>query len=82
VRFSWLFLLAAANFDFVLLLLVVFFKRPLLAKLLILRFFCCMVEFFVSRSSNTVGHFIYKLRSFECQAFKLFFYLWNNGGPN
>jgi hypothetical protein len=41
-----------------------------------------MVEFFVSRSSNTVGHFIYELRPFECQAFKLFFYLWNNGGPN
>lgn len=35
-----------------------------------------------SITSNLVGHCIYKLRSFECSLYKLFFHLWNNGGPN
>jgi len=34
-----------------------------------------------SVSSNQVGHFIFKLRSFECSLYKLHFHLWNNGGP-
>ena len=35
-----------------------------------------------SVASNLVGHFLSKLRSFDCRAYKLFFHLWNNGGPN
>jgi len=37
--------------------------------------------FCFSVSSNQVGHFIFKLRSFECSLYKLHFHLWNNGGP-
>ena len=29
-----------------------------------------------------VGFHIFKLRSFVCSAFKVFFHLWSNGGPN
>lgn len=32
--------------------------------------------------SQDVGFHIYKLRSFESPLFKVFFNLWNNGGPN
>lgn len=32
--------------------------------------------------SKDVGFHIYKLRSFECSSFKMFFNLWHNGGPN
>jgi hypothetical protein len=32
--------------------------------------------------SQEVGFHIYKLRSFECSNFKIFFNLWHNGGPN
>lgn len=32
--------------------------------------------------SQDVGFHIYKLRSFESSAFKVFFNLWHNGGPN
>jgi len=35
-----------------------------------------------SVSSRLVGFHIFKLRSFECLAFKLFFHLWGSGGPN
>lgn len=28
-----------------------------------------------------VGFFIYNLRSYECQSFKIYFHLWGNGGP-
>lgn len=30
-------------------------------------------------SSNLVGHFLYKSRSFACHQYKLFIHLWNNG---
>lgn len=33
-------------------------------------------------SSRLVGFPIFKLRSFECSLFKIFFHLWGNGGPN
>jgi hypothetical protein len=33
-------------------------------------------------SSNVVGHFISKRRSFECPQYKLYIHLWNKGGPN
>jgi hypothetical protein len=29
-----------------------------------------------------VGFHIYKLRKYECAQFKIFFNLWNNGGPD
>lgn len=32
--------------------------------------------------SQQVGFHIYKLRSFECSSFEIFFNLWHNGGPN
>lgn len=35
-----------------------------------------------SVSSPAVGFHIYKLRSFECAHFKVFFNLWHGGGPN
>lgn len=35
-----------------------------------------------SVSSPDVGFHIYKLKSFECEQFRLFFHLWNGGGPN
>ena len=35
-----------------------------------------------SVSSRLVGFHIFKLRSFVCSAFKIFFHLWSNGGPN
>jgi hypothetical protein len=35
-----------------------------------------------SVSSKQVGLHIYNLRSFENQDFKVFFHLWNGGGPN
>lgn len=35
-----------------------------------------------SVSSQDVGFHIYKLRSFECSAFKVYFNLWYNGGAN
>lgn len=35
-----------------------------------------------SVSSRLVGFHIFKLRSFECPSFKVFFHLWGNGGPN
>jgi hypothetical protein len=35
-----------------------------------------------SVSSLHVGFHIYKLKSFECEQFRLFFHLWNGGGPN
>lgn len=34
-----------------------------------------------SVSSRWVGFHIFKLRSFECNLFKVFFHLWGNGGP-
>lgn len=40
----------------------------------------CVFRFSVS--SQAVGFHIYKLRSFECQSFKLFFNLWHGGDPN
>lgn len=38
--------------------------------------------FCFSVSSPAVGFHIYNLRSFECSQFKIFFNLWNRGGPN
>ena len=38
--------------------------------------------FHFSVSSSLVGFHIFKLRSFECSSFKVFFHLWSNGGPN
>lgn len=35
-----------------------------------------------SVASHLVGFHIYKLRSFECHDFKVFFHLWHGGGPN
>ena len=35
-----------------------------------------------SVSSRLVSFHIFKLRSFECSLFKIFFHLWGNGGPN
>lgn len=35
-----------------------------------------------SMSSSSVGFHIYKLKSFECLDFKIFFHLWHGGGPN
>ena len=35
-----------------------------------------------SVSSQSVGFHIYNLCSFECSIFKVFFNLWNGGGPN
>ncbi|TVU22093.1 hypothetical protein EJB05_31773, partial [Eragrostis curvula] len=34
-----------------------------------------------SVSSKKVGFYIYNLRSYECEAFKILFHLWGNGGP-
>lgn len=34
-----------------------------------------------SVSTKEVGFFIYNLRSFECEQFKINFHLWGNGGP-
>ena len=36
-------------------------------------------RFFVS--SKVVGFHIFKLVSFECSCYKVFFHLWGNGGP-
>lgn len=33
-------------------------------------------------NSHLVGFHVYKLRTFECSNYKLFFNLWHNGGPN
>lgn len=38
--------------------------------------------FHFSIASNLVGHFLSKLRSYECRSYKLYFHLWNYGGPN
>lgn len=35
-----------------------------------------------SVSSKSVGFHIFKLRSFECSDFKVFFHLWHGSGPN
>jgi hypothetical protein len=35
-----------------------------------------------SVSSQAVGFHVYKLRSFECSLFKLYFNLWHGGGAN
>ena len=35
-----------------------------------------------SVSSRLVGFHIFKRPSFVCSAFKVFFHLWSNGGPN
>lgn len=32
--------------------------------------------------SRQVGFHVYKLRSYECSAFKIFFNLWHRGGPS
>jgi hypothetical protein len=32
--------------------------------------------------SQEVGFHVYRLRSYECNNFKIFFHLWNGGGPN
>lgn len=47
----------------------------------------CVVQlaghvFRFSLPSQDVGFHIYKLRSFECLEFKIFFHLWHNGGPS
>ncbi|TVU06335.1 hypothetical protein EJB05_49544, partial [Eragrostis curvula] len=34
-----------------------------------------------SVSCKKVGFYIYNLKSFECEAFKVLFHLWGNGGP-
>lgn len=34
-----------------------------------------------SVSSKQIGFQIYKLRSYECSQFKIYFHLWGNGGP-
>lgn len=33
-------------------------------------------------SSSFVGFHTYKLKSFECLDFKIFFHFWHGGGPN
>lgn len=33
-------------------------------------------------NSQFVGFHVYKLRAVECSSYKLFFNLWNRGGPN
>lgn len=38
--------------------------------------------FHFSINSQDVGFHIYRLRSYECVNFKIFFHLWNRGGPN
>lgn len=35
-----------------------------------------------SVSTQNVGFHVYKLRSFECSSYKLYFNLWHGGGPN
>jgi hypothetical protein len=35
-----------------------------------------------SVSCKNVGFMIYKLKSFSCNAFAIFFHLWSGGGPN
>jgi hypothetical protein len=35
-----------------------------------------------SISCKEAGFFIYKLKSFSCKIFAVFFFLWGNGGPN
>ena len=37
--------------------------------------------FCFSVSSKVVGFHIFKLVSFECSCYKVFFHLWGNGGP-
>lgn len=39
-----------------------------------------MFSFLVS--CKNVGFMIYKLKSFSCKAFAIFFFLWSGGGPN
>jgi len=38
--------------------------------------------FHFSVNSQEVGFHIYRLRAYECVNFKVFFHLWNRGGPN
>lgn len=35
-----------------------------------------------SVSSHNVGFHVYKLRSFQCSNYKIFFHLWHGGGPD
>jgi len=35
-----------------------------------------------SVSCKNVGLLVYKLKSFSCKVFSIFFFLWGNGGPN
>lgn len=38
--------------------------------------------FSFSVSCKDVGFMIYKLKSFSCKAFAIYFFLWSGGGPN
>lgn len=44
--------------------------------------FFSVTVFRFSVSSQAVGFHIYKLQSFECANYKIFFNLWHGGGPN
>lgn len=35
-----------------------------------------------SVSTKEVGFFIYNLKSYDCEQFKINFHLWGNGGPH
>lgn len=40
---------------------------------------CC---FRFTVQSKDVGFMVYNLKSFQCDSFSIFFWLWGNGGPN